>query len=60
MSNDFLEVEVITLENQLEIHTIDVRSSIEFNDLEGINGLAMKLVRTRRNILHPLVYRLIL
>ena len=60
MSNDFLEVEVITLENQLEIHTIDVRSSIEFNDLEGINGLAMKLVRTRRNILHPLVYKLIL
>ena len=41
--SDFSKVEVLTLKNQLETYVIDVRS----------------LVRTRNDILYPLVYRLI-
>lgn len=53
--DDFLEVEILALESQLETYIIDVRSSIKFSDLVGINDLAMRMVRTRRNIFYPLI-----
>ncbi|KAJ0971407.1 hypothetical protein J5N97_019366 [Dioscorea zingiberensis] len=57
--DDFSNVEVLALENELETYIIDVRSSADFNNLLGVNDLAIKLVETRKNTLYPLVYRLI-
>lgn len=36
-----------------------MRSNKEFNDVLGINDLAIRLLQTRRNILYPLIYRII-
>ena len=42
--DDFPEVEVFGLENQLETYITNVRSCIEFNNLLRINDLVMRLV----------------
>ena len=57
--DDFLEVEVLALENQLKTYIINVKSSTKFMNLLRTNDLAMRLVITRKNILYPLVYMLI-
>lgn len=58
-SLEFSEVELMALDNQLETYIIDVRSDDEFLEVNGINGLAKKLVQTKKNIVYPLVYLLV-
>ena len=36
-----------------------MRSSEEFRELKGISDLAQKMVVSRKNLVHPLVYRLL-
>ena len=58
-SSDFSPIEVIALDNQLETYIIDMRSNEEFSSLKGIENLATKLVETKKNVVYPLVYRLV-
>ncbi|KAJ4770376.1 zinc finger MYM-type-like protein [Rhynchospora pubera] len=56
---DFSPEEIGMLDNELEKYIIDMRSSLDFKDLDGITKLAEKLVLTRRAEVYPLVYRVI-
>jgi hypothetical protein len=57
--NDFLAVQLITLDNQLETYIFDMCSSDEFATLKGIGQLAEKLVEMKRDVVYPLVYSLV-
>jgi hypothetical protein len=58
-SNDFLAIQLITLDNQLETYIFDMRSSDEFATLKGIGQLAKKMVEIKKDVVHPLVYSLV-
>ncbi|KAG4148117.1 hypothetical protein ERO13_D05G266650v2, partial [Gossypium hirsutum] len=58
-SSSFSPVEVLALNNQLETYIIDMRSNREFSNLKRIQVLSKKMVDTKKNIVYPLVYRLI-
>ena len=58
-SLEFSEVDLMTLKNQLETYIIDVRSDNEFSEVNGIGGLAKKLVQTKKNVVYPLLYMLV-
>ena len=49
----------MAFDNQLDTYILDVRSSNEFAELKGIAGLAVELVKTKREIVYPLVYLLV-
>ncbi|KAL6523426.1 hypothetical protein OROGR_017029 [Orobanche gracilis] len=57
--SDFSSVEIMTLDNQLQNYFMDVHSSEDFINLKGIGSLARELVKTKRDIVYPLVYKLI-
>ena len=48
------------LSDQLDNYIFDVHSSIEFSKLEGICDLAQKMVETKKNVVYPLVYLLVI
>ncbi|XP_062085725.1 uncharacterized protein LOC133791830 [Humulus lupulus] len=56
---DFSTFELMILDDQLETYIIDVRSTEKFLGLKSIGDLAQKMVETKKNIVYPLVYRLI-
>ncbi|XP_062118781.1 uncharacterized protein LOC133832456 [Humulus lupulus] len=56
---DFSTFELMILDDQLETYIIDVRSTKKFLGLKSIGDLAQKMVETKKNIVYPLVYRLI-
>ncbi|XP_042380415.1 zinc finger MYM-type protein 1-like [Zingiber officinale] len=56
---DFSSIEILALGNQLDNYFMDMNSSKEFANLKGIGSLARELVETRRDIVYPLVYKLI-
>ncbi|PIA41989.1 hypothetical protein AQUCO_02100076v1 [Aquilegia coerulea] len=56
---DFSPIELMVLGDQLETYIMDVRANIKSSELNGLNGLARKLVETRKHIVYPLVYLLI-
>ncbi|KAL6953921.1 hypothetical protein U1Q18_052845 [Sarracenia purpurea var. burkii] len=56
---DFSDVEILVISDQLENFILDVRSSIEFSDLQGISNLAQKMVKTKKDKAYPLVYKLL-
>ncbi|KAL7001672.1 hypothetical protein U1Q18_052392 [Sarracenia purpurea var. burkii] len=56
---DFSDIERLAISDQLENFIMDVRSTLEFLDLKGISDLAQMMVKTRKNIGYPLVYRLL-
>ena len=56
---DFSLIESMILNDQLETYIIDMRSSIEFSELKGINDLAEKMVETKRHIVYLLAYLLV-
>ncbi|XP_031256009.1 uncharacterized protein LOC116113999 [Pistacia vera] len=56
---DFSATKLMALEIQLEVYIMDMRSSIEFLELEGIGDLAKKLVETKKHNVYTLVYSLI-
>ncbi|XP_071926174.1 uncharacterized protein [Coffea arabica] len=55
----FSSVDLMAFDNQLDTYILDVRSSNEFAELKGIAGLAVELVKTKREIVYPLVYLLV-
>jgi hypothetical protein len=57
---DFSSSELMILSDQLDNYIYDVRSSIEFSKLEGICDLAQKMVETKKNVVYPLVYLLVI
>ncbi|KAL3819974.1 hypothetical protein ACJIZ3_005879 [Penstemon smallii] len=57
--SEFSNVEIVTLDMQLENYIVDMRLDKEFSKLKGIGDLARKLVETKRNIVYPLVYLLL-
>jgi hypothetical protein len=57
--NDFLAVQLITLDNQLETYISDMRSNDEFATLKGIRQFAKKLVEIKKDVVYPLVYSLV-
>ncbi|XP_057997745.1 uncharacterized protein LOC131176686 [Hevea brasiliensis] len=56
---EFSIVQLVALDNQLETYILDIKSNAKFSNLIGISNLAEKMVKTKRNVLYPLVYRLI-
>ncbi|KAF8393116.1 hypothetical protein HHK36_021357 [Tetracentron sinense] len=56
---EFSTIQLMALDNQLETYIIDIRSNSEFSELEGINNLAEKMIKTKKDIVYPLVYLLV-
>ncbi|XP_028115737.1 zinc finger MYM-type protein 1-like [Camellia sinensis] len=52
-------VELMVLNDQLNTYIIDILSSSEFSILNGIVDLTKKMVETRKDKVHPLVYLLL-
>jgi hypothetical protein len=57
--HEFSPIEIMMLDSQVENYIMDVCSEVEFASLKGINDLSEKLVKTRKHIVYPLVYRLL-
>ena len=57
---DLSSLKLMILFDQLDNYIFDVRSSIEFSKLEGICDLAQKMVETKKNMVYPLVYLLVI
>jgi len=57
--NEFSIVDLLVLGDQLDMHIIDLHGDDEFSDIEGIASLAEKMVKTKKNLIFPLVYMLI-
>ncbi|XP_025669851.1 uncharacterized protein [Arachis hypogaea] len=56
---EFSSTQLLALDSQLENFILDVRSDDQFSDLNGIDTLSQKLVKTRKNIVYPLVFLLL-
>lgn len=54
-----LNFDIMALDNELETYIIDMQSSDDFLEVNGISCLAKKLIQTKRNVVHPLVYMLV-
>ncbi|XP_019097489.1 PREDICTED: uncharacterized protein LOC109125209 [Camelina sativa] len=57
--DDFTHGEYISLEQELDIYIDNVRNDERFTHLKCLGELARMLVETRKNMSHPLVYRLL-
>jgi len=49
----------MVLDDQLDTYIIDLRGDDEFCGIEGIASLAEKMIKTKKNLIFPLVYMLI-
>ncbi|PKU80240.1 hypothetical protein MA16_Dca005771 [Dendrobium catenatum] len=58
-SADFLVVELVASEHHLSTYILDMRTSEEFSSLESIADIAKQFVKIKKDILYPLVYRLL-
>ncbi|XP_061968310.1 uncharacterized protein LOC133691719 [Populus nigra] len=57
--SEFSIVDFMVLGDQLDMYIIDLRGDYEFSGIEGIASLAEKMVKTKKNLIFPLVYMLI-
>ncbi|XP_057793165.1 uncharacterized protein LOC131009774 [Salvia miltiorrhiza] len=57
--SEFSSIDLLTLECQLAIFMEDMRRDNEFQNLDDISSLSMKLVETKRHMTYPLVFLLI-
>ena len=57
--NDFDSIERMELESQLNLYYANVTKDKSFEDLNGIAELAIMMVKKRKHISYPLVYRLL-
>ncbi|KAL4565530.1 hypothetical protein LXL04_029628 [Taraxacum kok-saghyz] len=57
--HDFSDIDVETLEDQLETYILDMLSSSDFANLNGIGDLAQNIVEIKRDKVYSLVYLLI-
>ena len=49
----------MALDDQFQTYIFDMHSNKEFEELWGLSELAQKLVVTKKNIMYPLVYKLV-
>ena len=56
---DFNSVERMELESQLNLYYANVKEDNSFLDLNGITDLATMMVKKRKHMSYPLVYRLL-
>jgi hypothetical protein len=56
---DYSPVDLVVLHDQLGTYIFDMRSNKEFEGLNGLGDLAEKLVLTKKNMVYPLVYKLL-
>jgi hypothetical protein len=52
-------VDLIVLGDQLDTYIIDLRGNDEFSSIEGIASFVEKMVKTKKNLIFPLVYMFI-
>ncbi|CAK8571733.1 unnamed protein product [Lathyrus sativus] len=57
--SEFSLVELMGLDNQLENYIMDVCSSEQFSNLQGISDLSRTMVETKKHIAYPMVYLLL-
>ncbi|XP_019150125.1 PREDICTED: uncharacterized protein LOC109146930 [Ipomoea nil] len=57
--NNFSDIELELLHDQLQTYFVDVSSDPAFSKLDGIHELAQKMVETRRHLDYTLVYLLL-
>ncbi|XP_042003740.1 uncharacterized protein LOC121752705 [Salvia splendens] len=57
--SDFSNCELMAIEYQLDIFIEDVKNDSDFQNLQDIGSLLMKLVETKRGVAYPLVFLLI-
>ncbi|XP_019161885.1 PREDICTED: zinc finger MYM-type protein 1-like [Ipomoea nil] len=57
--NDFSDIELQLLDNQLQTYFVDVTSDPAFSKLDGIDDLAKKMVETGRHLDYTMVYLLL-
>ncbi|XP_071925415.1 uncharacterized protein [Coffea arabica] len=57
--SEFSSVDLMALDNQFDTYILDMHSNNEFAELKGIASFAAELVKTKRDIVYPLVYLLI-
>ncbi|KAH9783053.1 TTF-type domain-containing protein [Citrus sinensis] len=56
---DFSQVDLMALDTQLDVYIMDMQSSVEFSELNGISDLAQKMVETNKHKVFSLVYLLV-
>ncbi|CAN1121593.1 Zinc finger MYM-type protein 1 [Linum perenne] len=56
---EFSDVQIIFLEHQLETYIFDMQANDDFKGLKGIEELSMKMVKTKKHLVYPLVYLLL-
>ncbi|XP_028551808.1 zinc finger MYM-type protein 1-like [Dendrobium catenatum] len=59
-SVDFSIMELVALEHQLSTYILDMSSSEEFSSLDNIADLAKQFVKAKKDIVYPLVHRLLI
>ena len=57
--NDYFEMAIMILDNQLETYILDMQTQSYFSNLNEIGDLARKMVERKRDKVFPLVYLLI-
>ncbi|PKU70027.1 hypothetical protein MA16_Dca014473 [Dendrobium catenatum] len=58
-SIDFSIVELVALEYQVSTYILNMRSSEELSSLDNIADLAKQIVKDKKDIVYPLVHRLL-
>ena len=56
---DFGHIERITLEHQLGLYIDNIREDERFSNLKDLGDLAYMMVKTKKHLSHPQVYRLL-
>ena len=57
--SDFLGIDILALDSQLQNYIFDMHSNDFFLELQGVSELTEKLVSTRKHETYPLVYLLV-
>ncbi|XP_042405026.1 zinc finger MYM-type protein 1-like [Zingiber officinale] len=56
---DFSRFDLLVLDDQLETYICDMRSNKTFQGLKGLGDLSEKLVMSKKNMVYPLVFKLL-
>ena len=54
--NEFSIVDLMVLGDRLDMYIIDLRGDDVFSGIKGIASLAEKMIKTKKNLIFPLVY----
>ncbi|KAJ6926359.1 hypothetical protein NC651_010707 [Populus alba x Populus x berolinensis] len=59
MDDEYKLLDLMVLGDQLHTYIIDLRGDDEFSNIEVIASLVEKMIKTKKNLIFPLVYMLI-